>query len=153
VPFPGQPYRALRASAITEHGPVNSSAPALHLAAHGPPGERNDLREAQPGRANMNHQQDAPGGATRMPSVVSQYAAYLRARAHKTPEITVNGDQADARVSMGDRELILLFRRNRKNEWVLRSAEVRHGAQTATFARGQLMKATAVLLSDEPPPP
>jgi len=88
-----------------------------------------------------------------MPSIVSQYAAYLRARAHKTPEITVNGDQAEARVSIGDRELILLFRSSRKNEWVLRSAEVRHGAQTATFARGQLMKATAVLLSDEPLPP
>jgi hypothetical protein len=67
-----------------------------------------------------------------------------------TPEITVNSDQADVRISIGGSALVLEFRCRANKEWSLSSAEVQHGAQTATFPRGQLADATAAFLGHEP---
>jgi anti-sigma regulatory factor (Ser/Thr protein kinase) len=53
-------------------------------------------------------QQTMPGNSAAVPSVVSRYAAYPRAKAHVVPETTVNGDQAGVRVSIGDAALVLL---------------------------------------------
>jgi len=97
----------------------------------------------------VTQQATADGGAP-VPAVVSQYAAYLQAKAQVTPEITVNGDRADVRISIGDSAIVLAFRCPGK-EWALHSAEVQRGTQTATFTRGQLARATAAFLSHEPP--
>jgi len=78
--------------------------------------------------------------------VVRRYRAYLCAKIHVTPDTTVDADQAVVRVSIDDAVLVLAFRCSGKNEWSLRSAEVQRGTQTAAFARGQLARATAVLL-------
>ena len=102
----------------------------------------------------MTWQGTADGGAP-VPAVVSQYAAYLQAKAQVTPEITVNGNQADVRISTGDSAIVLEFRCPGK-EWTLHSAEVQRGAQTATFSRGQLANATAAFLGHQsltPPSP
>jgi hypothetical protein len=85
-----------------------------------------------------------------VPEVVGRYAAYLRAKMHVTAEITVNTDRADVRVVTGDCALVLVFRCRGHDEWSLRSGGVQRGAQTTTFARGQVAKATAVFLGDEP---
>ena len=52
--------------------------------------------------------------------------------------------------STGDAALVLVFRCGGTGEWSLRRAEVQCGAHTATFARGQVAKATAVFLGHEP---
>jgi hypothetical protein len=95
-------------------------------------------------------QQATADGSPQVPAVVSQYAAYLRAKAQVTPEITVNGDRADVRISIGDSAIVLAFRCPGNKEWALHSAEVQRGTQTATFTRGQLAHATAAFLSHEP---
>lgn len=89
-----------------------------------------------------------PDDSGLVPAMVQHYAAYLRAKAHVTPETSVNSDQADVRICVGDSSLVLLFG-CRKNKWSLRSAKVRRGEQTTAFRRGELAKATALLLSDE----
>lgn len=96
------------------------------------------------------NQQGTPSTSGPVPEAVRRYAAYLYAKADLTAEITVDRDQADVRVSIGDTALVLVFRCCGKDEWSLRSAEVQRGAQTATFARGQVAKATAMFLGDKP---
>jgi hypothetical protein len=95
-------------------------------------------------------QQRTSGDSVVVPGVVGRYAAYLCARTHVTPQTAVDGDQAVVRVSIDDAVLVLAFRCSGKNEWSLRSAEVQRGTQTAAFTRGQLARATAVLLGHEP---
>ena len=90
-----------------------------------------------------------PDSPARVPSMVCHYAAYLRARAHVTPEVSVDGNRAEVRLCIGDKVLVVIFGYRKKNWW-LRSVEVRRGEQTTTFTRGELAKAVAALLGDEP---
>ncbi len=96
------------------------------------------------------NQQNTPGKSAPVPTAVGRYAAYLCGKTYITPETTVDGDHADVRVSTGDAALVLVFRCGGTGEWSLRRAEVQCGAHTATFARGQVAKATAVFLGHEP---
>jgi hypothetical protein len=98
----------------------------------------------------VNQQPRALSNSVQVPALVSNYAAYLRARTHVIPEITVSGDRADVCVSVGDSVLVLVFRCSSQDDWSLRSAEVRRGAQTASFTCGQIVRATAALLGHEP---
>src|SRR5260370_35249838 len=84
--------------------------------------------------------------------MICHYAAFLRTWAHATPETTVNGRQAEPRLSFGNKMFVALFG-CRKRNWSLRDIEVRRGGQTATFTRGELAKAVAALLGHEPLPP
>ena len=93
-----------------------------------------------------------PDKSAPVPTVVRHYAAYLQAKAHITPETSINGGKADVRISTGEKALLLVFD-FRKKKWSLRSVEVRRGEQTASFTRGELAKAIAALLGHEPPAP
>ncbi len=93
-----------------------------------------------------------PDSPARVPSMVCHYAAYLRARAHVTPEISVDQNRAEVRLGVGDKVLVTLFA-SRKRTWSLRSVEVRGGEQATTFTRGELAKAMAALLGREPQAP
>ncbi|HEY5986872.1 MAG TPA: hypothetical protein VIV12_10920 [Streptosporangiaceae bacterium] len=95
-------------------------------------------------------QQGTLGDVAPVPEVVGRYAAYLYAKAHLEAEITADTDRAQVRIATGGRALVLGFRRSGQGEWSLRRAEVQRGAQTATFTRGQVAKATALFLGDEP---
>jgi len=82
--------------------------------------------------------------------MVRHYAAYLHAKAHITPETSVNGTtEAEIRISAGEKMLVLAFG-CRKRKWFLRTIEIRHGQQTTSFTRGELAKAIAALLGHEP---
>jgi hypothetical protein len=48
--------------------------------------------------------------------------------------------------------LAVVFGR-RKKKWLLRTIEIRHHHQTTSFTRGELAKAIAALLGQEPPIP
>jgi hypothetical protein len=93
-----------------------------------------------------------PDSPARVPSMVCHYAAYLRARAHVTPEISVDGNRAELRLGVGDKGLVAIFG-YRKKTWSLRSVEVRSGEQATTFTRGELAEAMAALLGHEPQAP
>ncbi|HUY44382.1 MAG TPA: hypothetical protein VMV92_01450 [Streptosporangiaceae bacterium] len=93
-----------------------------------------------------------PDSPARVPSMVCHYAAYLRARAHVTPEIRVDGNRAEPRLGVGAKVLVAIFG-YRKQNWSLRSVEVRRGEQATTFTRGELAKAMAALLGHEPQAP
>lgn len=69
-----------------------------------------------------------------VPQVVASYAAYLRAKTHATPEVTVTGDQAELTLTVGDKTLRLAFECHRR-EWSLRRAELHRSEQAATFTR------------------
>jgi hypothetical protein len=90
-----------------------------------------------------------PDSPARVPSMVCHYAAYLRARAHVTPEISVDGNRAEVRLGVGDKVLVAIFGCRKKN-WSLRSVEVRRGERATTFTRGELAKAVAALLGHKP---
>lgn len=93
-----------------------------------------------------------PDSPARVPSMVCRYAAHLRARAHVTPEISVNQNRAELRLGVGAKVLVAIFGYRKKN-WSLRSVEVRRGEQTTTVTRGELAKAMAALLGHEPQAP
>lgn len=97
--------------------------------------------------------QPTPGSAAQIPAVVGHYVTYLRAKTHVIPEITVSGNRANVRVSCDEGELILVFGCHGKQDWWLHRAEVRRGAQTASFTCGQLVQAMAALLGHEPSNP
>jgi len=84
--------------------------------------------------------------------LVCHHAAYLRAWLHVTPETSVDGNQAELRLHFGTKTFAAIFG-CRKKTWTLRSIEVRRGEQTATFTRGELVKAMATLLGQEPMAP
>jgi len=84
-----------------------------------------------------------------VPAVIGNYAAYLRARAHVTPEISVDGNRAELRLDAGEKVLVAVFG-YRKRNWSLRSVEVWSGEQTAAFTRGELVKAMTALLGHPP---
>jgi hypothetical protein len=83
------------------------------------------------------------------PSMLSHYAAYMRARARATPDIRMNGNQAEIRLDLGDTRLVAIFG-CRKGKWFLRSIQIRRGRKTATFNRGELTRAIATLLGQQP---
>jgi hypothetical protein len=85
-----------------------------------------------------------------VPTAVRHYAAYLRAKATITPDICVRGRAAEVCISTGEKTLVLRFG-CRKTKWSLHSIEIRGGEQTAHFTRGELTKAIAALLGQEPP--
>ncbi len=93
-----------------------------------------------------------PDSPARVPAMVCHYAAYLRARAHVMPEVSVDGNRAELRLGVGAKVLVAIFG-CRKKTWSLRSVEVRRGEQTTTFTRGKLAKAMAALLGHEPQAP
>lgn len=80
-----------------------------------------------------------PDNPARVPSMVCHYAAYLRARAHVTPEVSVDGNRAEVHLGVGTKMLVAIFG-YRKKTWSLRSVEVRRGEQTTTFTWGELAK-------------
>jgi protein involved in polysaccharide export with SLBB domain len=41
--------------------------------------------------------------------MVCHYAAYLRARAHVTPEVSVDGNRAEVCLGVGDKVLVTVF--------------------------------------------
>ena len=90
-----------------------------------------------------------------VPAIVRHHAAILAAWSHATPEITVQGSRAELRLSLGlglglgPRMFVAVFGR-RKSNWSARGIEIRDGERTATFARGELARALAVLLGHEP---
>ena len=93
-----------------------------------------------------------PDSPARVPAMVSHCAAYLQARAHVTPEISVDGNRAEIHLGAGEGVLVAVFG-CRKRNWSLCSIEVRRGEQIATFTRGELAEAVAALLGHEPPAP
>jgi hypothetical protein len=101
----------------------------------------------------MNQPPSPHGNSAQGPALVRNYAAYLRAKAQVTPETTVSGDRAEVRASVGDSVLVLVFRCSSQDDWSLRRAEVQRGEQTATFACGQVVQASAALLGHEPQNP
>lgn len=90
-----------------------------------------------------------PDDPAAVPAIVRHYAAILGAWSHATPEISVQGSQAELRLSLGSKMFVAVFGR-RKDNWSARSIEIRHGEHTAAFARGELARALAVLLGHEP---
>jgi hypothetical protein len=84
--------------------------------------------------------------------MVCHFAAYLSAWLHVTPETSVNGNQAELRLRFGNKTFAAIFG-CRKKTWSLRHIEIRRGEQTATFTRGELVKAMATLLGQEPMAP
>jgi hypothetical protein len=93
-----------------------------------------------------------PDSPARVPAMVCHYAAYLRARAHVTPEVSVHGNRAEVCLGVGEKVLVAVFGCRKKN-WSLRKVEVRRGEQATTFTRGELAKAVAALLGHEPQAP
>jgi hypothetical protein len=93
-----------------------------------------------------------PDDSARVPAMVCHYAAYLRAWLHVTPEIWVEGSQAELRLNFGNKLFVAVFG-SRKKKWSLRHVEIRRGEQTATFSRSDLAKAMATLLGQEPMAP
>ena len=93
-----------------------------------------------------------PDSPARVPSMICHYAAYLRARAHVTPEVSVDGNRAEVRLGVGAKVIVAIFG-YRKQNWSLRSVEVRRGEQATTFTRGELAKAVTALLGHEPQAP
>jgi hypothetical protein len=93
-----------------------------------------------------------PDNATPLPAMLSHYAAYMRARARVTPQVRMNGHQADVRLNFGTATLVAVFG-CRKKTWSLRSIQVHRGERTATFNRGELAKALATLLGQQPMTP
>jgi hypothetical protein len=93
-----------------------------------------------------------PDTPARIPAMISHCAAYLQARAHATPEISMNGHQAKIHLSTGGGVLKAVFG-CRKRNWSLRSIEVRRAGQITTFTHGELAEAVAALLGHEPQAP
>jgi hypothetical protein len=93
-----------------------------------------------------------PDSPARVPAMVSHCAAYLQARAHATPEISVDGNRAEIHLGVSEGVLVAVFG-CRKRNWSLRSIEVRRGEQTTTYTRGELAEAVAMLLGCEPQAP
>lgn len=79
-----------------------------------------------------------------LPQVIASYATYLRVRTGITPSATVTDDQAELILDIDDKTLLLAFG-YRRQEWSLRSAEVRNREQATTFTCGQLADAVTAL--------
>jgi len=90
-----------------------------------------------------------PDDSAPVPAMVRHYAAYLRAWLHVTPETSVHGNRAELRLNFGKKAFVAVFGCRRKT-WSLRHIEIRRGEQTATFTSGELTKAMAALLGQEP---
>jgi len=97
-----------------------------------------------------------PDDPAAIPAILCHHAAYVRARVHVPPETSVNGNQAELRLSPPRKMLVAIFG-CRKKKWPLRRIEIHRRQQTATFPRGELARAIATLLGHEPlipaPPP
>lgn len=88
----------------------------------------------------------------RVPAIVRHHAAYLHARAHVMPGISMNENRAGLSLEIGEKVLVAVFSSRKKN-WSLRSVEIRSSEHTTTFTRGKLAKAIAALLGHEPRAP
>jgi hypothetical protein len=86
------------------------------------------------------------------PAIVCHYAAFLHARAHVRPRISVDKNQAELSLGVGEKVLVAVFGCRKKN-WSLRSVEIRCDEQATVFTRGDLAKAVASLLGHEPQAP
>jgi hypothetical protein len=126
------------------------AGPAGHLTAPRTPSSCNVLSEVK--RRDMSQQQITRGNGGPVPEVVGRYATYLRAKTNIAPQSSVNGEQAELHINVGPAAMVLTFGL-RKNAWSLRSAEVRCGQRATMFARGELVKAVAELLTCRPPAP
>lgn len=90
-----------------------------------------------------------PDDSGHVPAMICHYAAYMRAWLHVTPEISMNGSQAELRLNLGKKMFVAVFGCRKKN-WSLHHVEIRRGEQTATFTRSELAQAMATLLGHEP---
>ena len=90
--------------------------------------------------------QHISGEPTCIPVTIRHYADYLRIRTQARPETTINGDQAELRLQVGDDTLLLVFG-HREKHWSLRSGEVNSGGRIATFRCGELAQAASLLLA------
>jgi hypothetical protein len=84
-----------------------------------------------------------------VPAIVRHYAAILAAWSHAAPETSVQGSRAELRLSLGSKTFVAVFGRSKKN-WSVRSIEIRHGDQTASFTSSELATALNVLLGHQP---
>ncbi|HUY46275.1 MAG TPA: hypothetical protein VMV92_11190 [Streptosporangiaceae bacterium] len=69
-----------------------------------------------------------------VPAIVCHYAAYLHARAHAAPGISVDGNRAELSLGAGEKVLVAVFGCRKKN-WSLRSVEIRRGEKVTMFTR------------------
>jgi hypothetical protein len=104
------------------------------------------------GPASQSQGISVPGEPVPIPAMIRHYAAYLQTWVRVTPETSVSGNQAEVRLRFGRKVFVLAFA-CRKKSWSLRRIEIRHGEQTATFTRGELDKAIATLVGQEPMAP
>ena len=93
-----------------------------------------------------------PDDSARVPAMIGHYAAFFRTWVRVTPEISVTGNQAELLLRFGSKMLVAIFG-CRKKTWSLRHVEIRRGEQSATFTRGELATAMAILLGHEPMAP
>jgi hypothetical protein len=77
---------------------------------------------------NEDHARANPPDA--VPQVIASYAAYLQAKAHGAPAVTMAGDRAEIRVQVGSKSLVLALR-CRRGEWALHGSELRWGEHRA----------------------
>jgi len=85
-----------------------------------------------------------PDSPARVPAMVSHCAAYLQARAHATPEISVDRNRAEIHLGSGEGVLVAVFG-CRKRNWSLRSIEVRPRRADHDVHRGEMAEAVAAL--------
>jgi hypothetical protein len=93
-----------------------------------------------------------PDDSAAIPAMVSHYAVYLQAWLHASPETSAHGNRAELRLKSGKKMFVAVFGCRMKTR-SLRHIEIRRGERTATFTRGELAKAMAALLGQEPLPP
>jgi hypothetical protein len=93
-------------------------------------------------------EQDMPSEPARIPVTIRRYADYLWIRTKARAETSVNGDQAELRLQVGDGTLLLVFGLREKH-WSLRSGEVNNGGRIATFRCGELAQAASLLLAQQ----
>lgn len=93
-----------------------------------------------------------PDEAVPVPAMVCHYTACLQTWLHVTPGTSVHGNQAQLRLRLGRKALVAMIG-CRKKSWSLHKIEIHHKEQTTTFTRGELDKALALLLGQEPMAP
>jgi hypothetical protein len=92
-------------------------------------------------------EQDMSGEPVCIPVTIRRYADYLRIRTKATPDTSINGDQAELRLQVGDNVLLLVFG-YREKQWSLRSGEINSGDERiATFRCGELAHAASLMLA------
>jgi hypothetical protein len=93
-----------------------------------------------------------PDDSAQLPALICHDAAFMQTWMHVTPEISVDGSQADLQLKFGTKTLVAIYS-CRKKTWSLRSIQIRCGEHTAIFTSDELTKAMAALLGNEPAAP